>query len=192
MTDCPICERDFKELRAHIEEEHPDYMPAVMAKEREIKPVPKVVSKSWSDVVASQKKMLIEQNELLLLQIQQKSLIDALRGTPERAAALPQPPAPNNNLRETLALIREVRETFPQVEGGGDNDILIEALRLGGAYLAQKNANSGFSGPLPSMPITEPETELQNPPELSESLPDSQPESENKNEVLPDVDTEPN
>jgi len=148
VTICPICFLEFKNISSHLKtheaEENNNEEEAQYQAERRVN---YAKSKTFDNL----KKKLEEQNEIILLQLQQKALLESLRSSPTQQ----QPKQDLDAVTQAIKLISAVREGFPQQEAPQESTedmLLMEAVDL----LKMKIANS-MTPPLPPSPPSPPE-----------------------------------
>jgi len=105
--------------------------------------------------IEGRRQQLIEQNDLLLLQLQQNSLISALRSPPQSVTP-PQPQkSERDSLMEAVKLIRDIQGLNLPADPGSDEDALLkEGIGLLKEVVAAKLANN--KPPVPPGPPNPP------------------------------------
>lgn len=169
MVECPYCNGEVAELALHIREQHPEHSNA------KAEPSPREAVKAKVPNMRKRAlQRLEEQNEILLLQFQQNSLITALKTgqLPQRAGQeQPQQQTGVNAVSEAVKLIQAVQEGFPankEAQPDIEEQMMYEAMDLIKAHVASKTIPS----PPPLQPTPTPDLS-----ELAEAI-GSPPESD--------------
>ena len=155
MTECPICNNDYKNLDQHVKNMHPEVMQQETSVEE---PVARKVAVAKGTTFDTMKKSLEQQNELLLLMFQQQTLSNSLTGQAQPVQNAPQPQS-LGQVKEAIELIKSLRSDFPADESQG-NDPLIE---MGGQLLMQHLANKQVPPPPLQTPTPPWEKEIELP-----------------------------
>ena len=137
---CGICGEEVACLDSHMLLEHTEGIERVEEKQP-------IIRRSAENVFDRQKKLLEKQNEMLMLQIQQQSLLKALQ-----TGHLPGQEQQQGGIKEALDLIKSIREQFPAGEPQEDPQdmLMMEAMDIIKAKVLQSQI------PTPPPPATPP------------------------------------
>lgn len=153
LIECPYCGDEVSAISAHVYEKHPEMLEehkTIMKSGETITPrqiKPEAIERTMTERI----KRIEAQNELLMLQVQQNSLIRALNGSPE------QTPQQNKNdvsaISEALKLISQIKDNFRVEEPAEDpqDAMMFEAMDLIKQY-AQSKMMSQIPPPSPAPP----------------------------------------
>jgi hypothetical protein len=187
--ECPFCYKNYKDVKKHIKNTHStDKIVDTTTPEGVLSPlqaqIKPVIKESVANVFSRQRDNLQKQNEVILLQIQQNALLKSLQ-----TGTLPgENSSSNSPIKQTLDLIKSVRENFPATDEKDDpNDILLmEGMDVLKQYLASRNIVTPSPPDPPAPPWEQIEDEIPSPPLETELVePD---EAINKNGQIPPPD----
>lgn len=160
MQECPVCGKEYKNLGVHIKEQHPEYLEEEETKKEEV-----TAEKAFFSKQDRIMKRLESQNEVLMTQLQQNSLITALA-----TGKNPNQQQEKTSIKEALELIKQIQGIeAPAVEEKEEDSLMKEGLNILKEVIKMKAAQT--SSPDVETPPLDPLLDDETPEVVGEVIP---------------------